>query len=72
MDILRTGIRMLAGGARKGTALLAGPGPAAAVVGALRRFTRPRRQLLPARPLRPGEARRIRALGSDDEVEIDG
>ncbi|OFW52686.1 MAG: hypothetical protein A2V75_00990 [Actinobacteria bacterium RBG_16_70_17] len=72
MDILRTGIRMLAGGARKGNALLAGLGTAAAVVGALRRFTRPRRQLLYARTLRPGEALRIRALGSDDEVEIDG
>jgi len=72
VDIIRTGIRTLAGGARRGNALLAGLGTAAAVVGALRRFAHPRKRLLYARTLRPGEALRIRALGSDDEVEIDG
>ena len=72
MDVIRTGIRALAGGARRGNALLAGVGTAAAVVGALRRFARPRKQLLYARTLRSGETLRIRALGTDDEVEIEG
>jgi hypothetical protein len=72
VDIIRSGIRALAGGARRGNALLAGLGTAATVVGALRRFARPRKQLLYARTLRTGETLRIRALGSDDEVEVDG
>ncbi|HSQ37157.1 MAG TPA: hypothetical protein VLS92_04605 [Acidimicrobiia bacterium] len=72
MDIIRTGIRTLASGARRGNALLAGLGTAAAVVGALRRFARPRKRLLYARTLRGGETLRIRAMGDDDEVEIAG
>ena len=72
MDILRNGIRTLAGGARRGNALLAGLGTAAAVVGAMRRFARPRKRLLYARTLRSGETLRIRAMGDGDEVEIAG
>jgi hypothetical protein len=72
MDFIRTGIRALAGGARRGNALLAGLGTAAAVVGAFRRFARPEKRLLYARTLRPGETLRIRHVGRDDELEIDG
>lgn len=69
MDFIRIGLRTLAGGARRGNALLAGLGTAAAVIGAFRRYARPARQLLYARTLRPGETLRVRVLGIDDEVE---
>lgn len=69
MDFLRTGIRALAGGARRGNALLAALGTAGAVIGAFRRFARPRKQLLYSRTLRPGETLRIRLLGMDEEPE---
>ena len=72
MDFIRTGIRALAGGARRGNALLAGLGTAAAVVGALRRFAGPRKRLLYARTLRSGESLRIRLAGSDEELEVEG
>ena len=69
MDFIKTGIRALAGGARQGNALLAGLGTAAAVVGAFRRFRRPRRQLLYARTLRPGQTLQIKVTGGDEEPE---
>lgn len=72
MDFIRTGIRALAGGARRGNALLSGLGTAAAVVGAIRRFARPEKRLLYARTLRPGESLRIRHVGSDEELEVEG
>jgi len=72
VDFLRTGIRALAGGARRGNALVAGLGTAAAVVGALRRFRRPGKRLLYARTLRPGESLRIRHVGADEQLEVEG
>jgi hypothetical protein len=72
VDFIRTGIRTLAGGARRGNAVLVGLGTAAAVVGAFRRFASPRRRLLYARTLRAGETLRIRLAGSDDELEVGG
>lgn len=72
MNIIRTGIRALAGGARRGNALLAGLGTAAAVVGAFRRFARPEKRLLYARTLRPGETVRIRHVGPDEQPEVEG
>jgi hypothetical protein len=71
VDFIKTGIRVLAGGARQGNAMLAGLGTAAAMVGVLRRFRRPRRQLLYAHTLRPGESLRIRLSGRADEVEVE-
>lgn len=72
MDFIRTGIRTLAGGARRGNALLAGLGTAAALIGAFRRFARPGRQLLYSRTLRPGEALQVRLLGTDEEPDAEG
>lgn len=69
---MRTGIRALAGGARRGNALLAGLGTAAAVIGAMRRWRRPGKRLLYARTLRPGESLRIRHVGADEELEVEG
>jgi hypothetical protein len=70
--LIRTGIRVLAGGARRGNSLLAGLGAAATVVGAFRRFAGPRRRLLYSRTLRPGESLRIRLVGSDEELDVEG
>lgn len=72
MDFVQTGLRALAGGARRGNALLAGLGAVAAVVGAFRRFSRPRKQLLYARTLRPGEALRIRHVGAGQDLDVEG
>jgi hypothetical protein len=72
VDFTRTGIRALAGGARRGNALLAGLGTAAAVVGAFRRLARPQKRLLYARTLRPGESLRIRHVGRDEELQVGG
>lgn len=72
MDFIRTGIRALAGGARRGNALLAGLGTAVAVAGVFRRFAGPRKRLLYARTLRSGESLRIRLAGSDEELEVEG
>lgn len=71
MDFIKIGIRTLAGGARRGNALLAGLGTAAAVIGAFRRYARPAKQLLYSRTLRPGETLRVRLLGIDDEIETE-
>lgn len=72
MDLIRTGIRALAGGARRGNALLAGLGTAAAIIGAFRRFAGPEKRLLYARSLRKGETLRIRLVGDDEEIEVEG
>jgi hypothetical protein len=80
MDLIGTGLRQLAGGIRRGNAALGGLGAAMLAVGWLRRPTRPRKELLYARTLRPGETLRIRLLADDDaehpgdaeELEIEG
>jgi hypothetical protein len=72
MRLIHRGARMLAGGARRGNALLSGLGAALLVVGWLRRRGAPGRRLLYARTLRPGEALRIRLVGSDEEATIEG
>lgn len=69
MDLLRTGARALAGGARRGNPGLAGLGTALLVLGWMRRRRRPKREILFARTLQPGEALRIRLLGRDQEAE---
>lgn len=43
-----------------------------AAVGLVRRFARPRRELLWAKTLRPGEVYRIRVVDSGEEVEVRG
>jgi len=70
MDPLRTGARALAGGARRGNPGLAGLGTALLIYGWLRRRRRPKREILYARTLRPGDALRIRALARDQDPEI--
>lgn len=69
MDLIRNGARFLAGGARRGNPGLAGLGTALLLYGWMRRRRRPRRELLYARTLRPGEALRIRALTRDQDPE---
>gem|GEM_PF-1520701 len=71
MDLLRTGARALAGGARRGNPGLAGLGTALLLLGWMRRRRRPNRELLFARTLRPREALRIRLLGRDQEPEAE-
>jgi len=51
---------------------LAGLGTALLVIGWLRRRRRPRREVLFSRTLRPGDALRIRLLGTDEEPEAEG
>ncbi len=70
MDLLRNGARALAGGARRGNPGLAGWGTALLIYGWMRRRRRPKREILYARTLRPGEALRIRALAPDQDPEI--
>ena len=72
VNLLGNGLRSLAGGARRGNGLLAGVGAALLAYEWIRRTTRPKRHLLFARTLRPGEALRIRLLDTEDEVEIGG
>jgi hypothetical protein len=71
---LTYGLRSLAGGARRGNGLIAGLGAALLAYEWIRRTTRPKRELLFARTLRPGEGLRVRLLDGDDEdgVEITG
>lgn len=69
MDLLRTGARTLAGGARRGNPGLAGLGTALLLVGWLRRRRGPQRRLLYARTLRPGEALRIRLVDPGEDTE---
>jgi hypothetical protein len=70
VNLLRTGARALAGGARRGNPGLAGLGTALLIVGWMRRRRRPKREILYARALRPGEGLRIRALTRDQDPEI--
>jgi len=70
MHLLRTGARTLAGGARRGNPGLAGLGTALLIYGWMRRRRRPKREILYARTLRPGEALRIRALTRDQDPEV--
>jgi hypothetical protein len=70
VNLLRTGARALAGGARRGNAGLAGLGTALLIVGWMRRSRRPKREILYARTLRPGEGLRIRALTDDQDPDI--
>ena len=72
MNLIRTGARVLAGGARRGNGVLSGLGTALLVVGWLRRRAKPRKRLLYARTLRGGEVLRIRLVGSDEELEVEG
>ncbi|MBP1632461.1 MAG: hypothetical protein H6R33_931 [Actinobacteria bacterium] len=69
MDLLRTGFVTLAGGARRGNPGMAGLGAAMLIVGWLRRRRAPRRSLLYARTLRPGESLRVHALRRDEDPE---
>ncbi|MBN2114359.1 MAG: hypothetical protein JW785_09560 [Acidimicrobiia bacterium] len=69
MDLIRRGANTLAGGVRRGTPGLAALGTAVLLVGWFRRRRRPRRELLFARNLRPGETWRIRILDDADEPE---
>lgn len=66
MNLLRSGIRMLAGGARRGSPFLAALGTAGAVVGVLRRVAQPRRRLLYAWTLRDGQSVTVRLMGKDE------
>jgi hypothetical protein len=70
VNLLRTGARTLAGGARRGNPGLAGLGTALLIVGWMRRRRRPKREILYSRTLRPGEGLRIRALTGDQDPEI--
>jgi hypothetical protein len=66
VNLIRSGARALAGGARRGSPGLAGLGTALVILGWMRRHRRPRRELLFARTLRPGDAWRIRLLPDDE------
>jgi hypothetical protein len=69
VDLLRTGINTLAGGARRGNPGLAALGATLLVVGLMRRRRRPGRRRLYTRVQRPGEALRIRLLAPGEEPE---
>jgi len=70
--MIRAGIRSLARGSHQGSALLSGLGTALLAVGWLRRRRGPEKRLLYARTLRSGEGLRIRMVGSDEELEVEG
>jgi hypothetical protein len=70
VDLLPRGLSIAFRGARKGNAALAGFGAALSAIGLVRRMSRPRRELLWAKTLRPGESYRIRVLDSGEEIEI--
>jgi hypothetical protein len=72
VNLLRIGVRALAGGARKGNSALAGLGAAMVAVALLRRAGGPSRRLLYSRTLEEGESLRISVRGSKDEVRVDG
>jgi len=71
MDLIRIGSRALARGARVGNSGMAGLGTALLAMGWLRKVYRAK-ELLYSRTLHQGEAVRIRLLGPDDEVTIEG
>lgn len=72
VDMVRRGIRLAFRGARRGNTALTGVGSALAAIGLVKRMARPRRELLWAKTLRPGETYRIRVVGSGEEIEIEG
>jgi hypothetical protein len=72
VNLVRIGASALAGGARRGNPVLAGLGTALLVAGWLRRHAGPRKRLLYARTLRGGETLRIRLVGSDEQLEVEG
>jgi hypothetical protein len=74
VDLLNNGLRSLAGGARRGNGIITAFGVALLAYEWIRRTTRPKRELLFSRTLRPGEALRIRLLDGDrgDDVEVAG
>jgi hypothetical protein len=59
-------------GARRGNTGLTGVGAGLAAIGLVRRLTRPRKELIWSKTLRPGMTYRIRLVGSGEEVEIEG
>ena len=71
MDLISNGARALARAARVGNAGMAGLGTALLALGWLRKLYRGR-ELLYARTLKPGEAIRVRLMGADDDVTIEG
>ena len=74
MTPITRGLKFLARGARTGNAGFAGLGAALVAYGWVKRNARPKRELLFARTLKPGDALRIRLLGpeGDEEVEVEG
>lgn len=72
MNLKKLGITALASGARKGNSSFAGLGAGLVLIGWLRQRARPKKELLWSKTLRPGQAVRIRHLGTGDEVEIEG
>jgi hypothetical protein len=72
VDLLNNGLRSLAGGARRGNGLLTAAGAAFLAFEWIRRTTRPKRELLFSRKLKPGEALRIRLVEDEGEAEIAG
>jgi len=71
MDLIRIGSRALARGGRIGNSGMAGLGAALLAVGWLRKIYRGK-ELIYGQTLKKGEAVRIRLLGPDDEVTIEG
>jgi hypothetical protein len=59
-------------GLRRGQSPLSGLGAALLAIGWVRTLYRGDRELIWSRTLKPGDSIRIRLVGSDDEVEIDG
>jgi len=70
MTPIARGLKFLARGARTGNAGFAGLGAALAAYGWMKRKARPKRELLFARTLKPGDALRIRLLDSEGDEEI--
>jgi hypothetical protein len=64
MNLVRSGARALARGARSGSSALAGLGAALLAVGLLRR--QPKRELIFSKKLKKGEALRIQLVEPDE------
>jgi hypothetical protein len=72
VDVLRRGIGLAFRGARRGNPALTGVGAALAAIGLVRRMARPKRELLWAKTLKPGESYRIRVVGSEQVIDVEG
>jgi hypothetical protein len=70
VNLLRRGLELAFRGARRGNPALTGVGAALAAIGLVRRMARPKRELLWAKTLKPGDVYRIRVIGSDEEIEV--